>query len=104
MAEGVGFEPTELSLNGFQDRRLKPLGHPSTEIFRLITISSFQRQPFIPERFRRGPGDRRPLQTFLRSDAAQTEIRRCFACGFHRMPAFLLAMGWRYLADTPNDG
>jgi hypothetical protein len=29
VAEGVGFEPTELSLNGFQDRRLKPLGHPS---------------------------------------------------------------------------
>ena len=29
MAEGVGFEPTELSLNGFQDRRLKPLGHSS---------------------------------------------------------------------------
>jgi hypothetical protein len=31
LAEGVGFEPTELSLNGFQDRRLKPLGHPSGE-------------------------------------------------------------------------
>ena len=30
LAEGVGFEPTELSLSGFQDRRLKPLGHPST--------------------------------------------------------------------------
>src|SRR5712691_10845905 len=29
LAEGVGFEPTELSLSGFQDRRLKPLGHPS---------------------------------------------------------------------------
>ena len=29
MAEGVGFEPTELSFNGFQDRRLQPLGHPS---------------------------------------------------------------------------
>jgi hypothetical protein len=29
VAEGVGFEPTELSLYGFQDRRLKPLGHPS---------------------------------------------------------------------------
>src|SRR6185436_11336864 len=29
VAEGVGFEPTELSLNGFQDRRLQPLGHPS---------------------------------------------------------------------------
>jgi hypothetical protein len=32
MAEGVGFEPTELSLNGFQDRRLKPLGHPSDNV------------------------------------------------------------------------
>src|SRR2546429_2354640 len=29
LAEGVGFEPTELSLSGFQDRRLQPLGHPS---------------------------------------------------------------------------
>jgi hypothetical protein len=29
-AEGVGFEPTVLSYNGFQDRRLKPLGHPSS--------------------------------------------------------------------------
>ena len=31
MAEGVGFEPTVLSYNGFQDRRLKPLGHPSVQ-------------------------------------------------------------------------
>ncbi len=30
MAEEVGFEPTELSFNGFQDRRLQPLGHSST--------------------------------------------------------------------------
>ena len=29
VAEGVGFEPTTLSGNGFQDRRLRPLGHPS---------------------------------------------------------------------------
>src|SRR5512146_113672 len=29
LAEGVGFEPTELALSGFQDRRLRPLGHPS---------------------------------------------------------------------------
>ena len=29
MAEEEGFEPPELSLNGFQDRRLKPLGHSS---------------------------------------------------------------------------
>ena len=31
MAEGVGFEPTSrFTGSGFQDRRLKPLGHPST--------------------------------------------------------------------------
>ena len=30
MAEGEGFEPPDLSVNGFQDRRLRPLGHPST--------------------------------------------------------------------------
>ncbi len=29
LAEGVGFEPTDVSVNGFQDRRLQPLGHPS---------------------------------------------------------------------------
>ena len=29
MAVGVGFEPTELALTGFQDRRLQPLGHPT---------------------------------------------------------------------------
>ncbi len=29
LAEGEGFEPPDLSINGFQDRRLKPLGHPS---------------------------------------------------------------------------
>ena len=27
MAVAVGFEPTDLSVNGFQDRSLKPLGH-----------------------------------------------------------------------------
>ena len=34
LAEEVGFEPTVLSYNGFQDRRLKPLGH-SSEVFLL---------------------------------------------------------------------
>gem|GEM_PF-3236701 len=31
MAEGVGFEPTEpvSGLSGFQDRRIRPLCHPS---------------------------------------------------------------------------
>ncbi len=29
MAEGAGFEPANLSVNGFQDRRHRPLGHPS---------------------------------------------------------------------------
>ncbi len=41
MAEEVGFEPTELSLNGFQDRRLRPLGHSSTH-------SCKQEEPFVP--------------------------------------------------------
>ena len=37
MAEGVGFEPTGLSPSGFQDRRLKPLGHPSaTDIIKYL--------------------------------------------------------------------
>ena len=30
MAEEVGFEPTDVSVNGFQDRRLQPLGHSSS--------------------------------------------------------------------------
>ena len=29
LAEGAGFEPARLSSNGFQDRRHRPLGHPS---------------------------------------------------------------------------
>ena len=32
LAEEVGFEPTELSFNSFQDCRLKPLGHSSETI------------------------------------------------------------------------
>jgi hypothetical protein len=44
VAEGVGFEPTDVSVNGFQDRRLQPLGHPSegknTTIIRLRKSSA----------------------------------------------------------------
>ena len=29
LAEGEGFEPPDLSINGFQDRRNRPLCHPS---------------------------------------------------------------------------
>ncbi len=36
MAEGEGFEPPDLSINGFQDRRLKPLGHPSCEALSML--------------------------------------------------------------------
>src|SRR5215831_14636691 len=47
LAEGVGFEPTELSLSGFQDRRLKPLGHPSATEGRVVVgrwnLASFRR-------------------------------------------------------------
>ena len=31
MAEREGFEPPDLSVNGFQDRRHKPLGHLSND-------------------------------------------------------------------------
>gem|GEM_PF-1260394 len=30
LAEGEGFEPSDLSVNGFQDRRLRPLGFRRT--------------------------------------------------------------------------
>ena len=40
VAEGVGFEPTELSFNGFQDRRLKPLGHPSWILWTRLYLST----------------------------------------------------------------
>jgi hypothetical protein len=48
MAEGVGFEPTELSLNGFQDRRLQPLGHPSlaAKTVRFFSIMHLPGQSF----------------------------------------------------------
>ena len=42
MAEREGFEPPELSLNGFQDRRLKPLGHLS------VPENSFPPQRALP--------------------------------------------------------
>lgn len=29
LAVGVGFEPTDPEVNGFQDRLLQPLGHPT---------------------------------------------------------------------------
>jgi hypothetical protein len=39
VAEGVGFEPTrELAPpGGFQDRCLKPLGHPSVQVFNVLS-------------------------------------------------------------------
>jgi hypothetical protein len=32
VAEGVGFEPTVLAYNGFQDRLFRPLRHPSIKL------------------------------------------------------------------------
>ena len=42
LAAAVGFEPTELSFNGFQDRHLKPLGHAAI----------FDTQPGIANEYR----------------------------------------------------
>jgi hypothetical protein len=41
LAEGEGFEPPDLSVCGFQDRRLKPLGHPSNITTKCNTIPGF---------------------------------------------------------------
>jgi hypothetical protein len=46
MAEGVGFEPTTLSGNGFQDRRLRPLGHPSVKFALQILQSILKMDPW----------------------------------------------------------
>ena len=37
MAEGVGFEPTKVSLAGFQDRCTRPLCEPSVVEFTFFT-------------------------------------------------------------------
>ncbi len=39
LAEGAGFEPANLSVNGFQDRRHRPLGHPSESLIIKIPAS-----------------------------------------------------------------
>ena len=41
MAEEVGFEPTDLSVYGFQDRRLRPLGHSSSYKLQFLPIDLF---------------------------------------------------------------
>jgi hypothetical protein len=48
MAEGVGFEPTREREppGGFQDRCLKPLGHPSNyNIFNGLVFSNLRKNP-----------------------------------------------------------
>ena len=40
LAEGAGFEPANLSVNGFQDRRLRPLGHPSSALLIVTQVQS----------------------------------------------------------------
>ena len=58
LAEGAGFEPARLSPNGFQDRRHRPLGHPSRNIKIFITLqtalrsNSFQASHIRTQRLR----------------------------------------------------
>ena len=50
LAEGVGFEPTNpLGVSGFQDRRLRPLGHPSVLIIvsKSILFAPLRRLDFL---------------------------------------------------------
>ncbi len=48
MAEGGGFEPPELSLNGFQDRRHRPLGHPSMLFMSFFSLLDGTYQDITP--------------------------------------------------------
>ncbi len=57
LAEGEGFEPPGLSTNGFQDRRFRPLSHPSS--VREFCANS----PIVP--LARGPRQVRPVDTDL---------------------------------------
>ncbi len=52
VAEGVGFEPTVLAHNGFQDRRLQPLGHPSRRDVHTISLRRCQQRGRGQERCR----------------------------------------------------
>src|SRR3989339_83546 len=45
LAEGAGFEPANLSVNGFQDRRHRPLGHPSMYLLSLKLIVFYNLNP-----------------------------------------------------------
>jgi hypothetical protein len=47
VAEGVGFEPTSpgCGRNGFQDRRLQPLGHPSPALLRSCPLGALPHLP-----------------------------------------------------------
>ena|GEM_PF-2710703 len=48
LAEGAGFEPANLSVNGFQDRRLRPLGHPSDYVLQILP-SQKERKVYLME-------------------------------------------------------
>ena len=61
LAEGVGFEPTREREppGGFQDRCLKPLGHPSNRnVFNNLFLRIKVETPVAPMLL---PGARRPL-------------------------------------------
>ncbi len=51
MAEGAGFEPAGVAPNGFQDRRLKPLGHPSWAAIICLAIATIDDADVIHPRF-----------------------------------------------------
>src|SRR5438874_13306346 len=73
LAEGVGFEPTREREPpaGFQDRCLKPLGHPSKCL-------NEGRDPRLQAAGRRRPLAGEPTRAHLRSDSSpKTKAPRC---------------------------
>jgi hypothetical protein len=68
LAEGVGFEPTvrRKANNGFQDRRLQPLGHPSEKNF-LKSQQLLPEQDSLRVQGFKGAGDRGEIFSALPS-------------------------------------
>ena len=75
LAEGAGFEPARLSSNGFQDRRHRPLGHPSIMMFVCFPRFLSRSNPFKASHI--GPQD-------FRYDDAAVSLLIVFHYGHNR--------------------
>jgi hypothetical protein len=77
LAEGAGFEPARLSPNGFQDRRHRPLGHPSILLNQTLYNSLLNIFPSITA-----------FQKFFPTECFLFRLICFVAQQFHRQPVF----------------